>query len=65
MTPQEIKAIEIAQNFKIPFGRYKGKPLDSINSSYLRWLATDCDNAVVSHHADVLWNWREEMDEHI
>ena len=48
----------------MPWGRYKDKPMDSIKSPYLRWLATDCDNPIVSHHADVLWNWREEMDEH-
>ena len=65
MTPQEVKAIETAQKFLMPFGRYKDKPMDSIKSPYLRWLATDCDSPIVSHHADVLWNWREEMDVHI
>ena len=65
MTPLQIKAIETAQVFKMPWGKYRGKELDTVNSSYLRWLAEKCDNPVVSHHADVLWNWREEMDEHI
>jgi len=65
MTPLEIKAIEMAQKFTMPWGRYREKKLDDINSSYLRRLATDCDNPIISHHADVLWRWREEMDEHI
>ena len=65
MTPAEIKAIEMAQAFKMPFGAYRGKELDHVKSSYLRWLAEKCDNPVISHHADVLWNWREEMDCHI
>ena len=65
MTPLQIKAIEIAQDFVMPWGAYRGKPLDSVKSSYLRWLSTECDNPVISHHADVLWQWREEMDEHI
>ena len=65
MTPLQIKAIETAQSFKMPWGAYRGKELDSVNSSYLRWLAEECDNPVISHHADVLWNWREEMDAHI
>jgi len=36
MTPQELKAIETAQKFVMPWGRYKGKPMDSIKSPYLR-----------------------------
>jgi len=65
MTPQEIKAIETAQDFKMPWGKYMGIEMNKIKSSYLRWLAEKCDNPIISHHADVLWNWREEMDCHV
>lgn len=65
MTPLEIKAIETAQSFVMPWGVYRGIPLDRVKSSYLRWLAEKCENPVISHHADVLWSWREEMDCHI
>lgn len=65
MTPLEIKAVEMAQECVMPWGNYRDKCLDDIPSKYLRWLATDCRDAIISHHADVLWNWREEMDCHV
>ena len=65
MNPIQIKAVELAQKQRMPWGRYRGKKMDEIPSGYLRWLAESCDNAIISHHADVLWNWREEMDAHV
>lgn len=56
MTPLEIKAIETAQDYVLPWGVYKGKRLDQVKSSYLRTLALNCHDPIASHHADVLWN---------
>ena len=64
MTPLEVKAIETAQDVVLPWGVYRGKTLDQVKSSYLRTLAMNCHDPIISNHADVLWNWREEMDEH-
>lgn len=64
MTPLQLKAVELAMKTKMPWGKYRGKTLDEIPSTYLRWLAECCDNPIIASHADTLWNWREEMGEH-
>jgi hypothetical protein len=32
------------QALRMPFGRHKGKFLDEIPASYLRWVLRECDN---------------------
>ena len=51
--------------YVLPWGVYRGKTLDDVKSSYLRTLATNCHDPIVSHYADALWEWRESMDEHV
>ena len=65
MTPIQIKAVELAQKQRMPWGRYRGKKMDEIPSSYLRRLSENCDNDIIASHADALWQWREEMDAHV
>lgn len=65
MTPIQIKAVELAQKQRMPWGRYRGKVMDEIPSSYLRRLAENSDNDIIASHADALWQWREEMDAHV
>jgi len=65
MTPQEMKVVETAMAYVLPWGVYRGKTLDDVKSSYLRTLAMSCHDSNASNLADALWNWREQMDEHV
>jgi len=65
MTPAQMKVVEIAMDYVLPWGVYRGKTLDDVKSSYLRTLATNCHDPIVSHYADALWSWRDEMDAHV
>lgn len=64
MTPIQLKAVELAMKYRLPWGKYRGKALDDIPSTYLAWLSECCDNPIIASHAEALWQWREEMDEH-
>lgn len=49
----------------IPFGKYKGQELESLPSSYLLWLAENCDwNDKVCEAADEEWQYREHYNLH-
>jgi len=64
MTPKEMKVVETAMAYVLPWGIYRGKTLDDVKSSYLRILAESCHDQKVAEYADALWQWREEMDVH-
>ena len=56
--------IEAALTVILKYGKYKGKILDSIPSSYLKWASENFDNDIVATAADVVWHWREAQDCH-
>ena len=54
---------------RMPWGKYKGQPIEDLPSSYLRWLAENVDesnprNKAVCLAADAEWQWRERNGEH-
>ncbi len=49
---------------KMPYGKFKGKPMHKIPSGYLRWVAENFDNETVCTAADQEYQWREKYNEH-
>lgn len=49
----------------MPWGKYKGTFLHECPSSYLEWLAENCDwSDKICNAADEEWQWREHHNEH-
>ena len=46
-------------------GKFRGRELSDISSSYLRWLAENCYIDRLATAADLVWRWREKYGEHI
>lgn len=53
------------KEFKMPWGKYRGKAIHTIPSSYLHWLAENCPVDLVSTLADDEWQYREKHNQHI
>lgn len=49
---------------RIYFGKYYGNLLQDIPSSYLKWLAENCDNDEIATNADLEWQYREKYGKH-
>lgn len=49
---------------KMPFGKFKGKEIEEIPSSYLKWGAENIKGPI-SEVMDKEWQWREKYNEHI
>ena len=50
---------------EMPWGKHKGEFIDSLPSSYLYWLASNCDwDTKIQEAADEEWWWREDNNEH-
>ena len=64
MTPEEVKRIELADRFTMPWSKYRGKRLEKLPSSYLLWLAENVDDDAIATSADIVYKWREDNDEH-
>ena len=49
----------------MPWGKYKDEYIDALPSSYLYWLAENCDwDTKIQETADEEWQWRERYNEH-
>ena len=48
----------------IPFGKYKGTNIEDLPSSYLKWLAENCDNDEICEAADEEYRWRKDNNGH-
>jgi hypothetical protein len=49
----------------MPWGRYKGKDMEDMPSSYLRWLSDNCDDNKIRKEAEDEYNFREKWNTHI
>jgi hypothetical protein len=53
------------QGMIMPFGKHKDEYLELLSSSYLKWLAENCEwDIEVQEAADEEWQWREKYNEH-
>ena len=57
--------VEIAMSIILQYGKYKGRILDSVPSNYLKWASKNFNNDTIATAADVLWQWRDDMNCHI
>lgn len=49
---------------KMPFGKYKGREMDSIPSDYLKWVAGNVDDEDLCEAADEEYRFRTDNNEH-
>jgi hypothetical protein len=48
----------------MPWGAFKGKPIESIPSGYLKWLAENCEDNDICEEADEEFRRRTDDNEH-
>jgi len=48
----------------MPFGKHKGEIIEGLPSSYLRWLAEECDMEDIAEAADREYQWRSDHGDH-
>jgi hypothetical protein len=54
-----------AKEIIMPWGKFKGSYIHSCPSSYLRYLAENCDwDTRIQEAADEEYQWRERYNEH-
>jgi len=57
--------MEDENRIEMPWGKHKGEYLDGLPSSYLYFLACNCDwDTKIQEAADEEWLWRERYNEH-
>lgn len=49
---------------QMPFGKHKGKEIKDLPSSYLKWLAENCEDEKICNEADEEYQWRDKWGEH-
>ena len=49
---------------QMPWGKHRGKFIDDLPSSYLRWLAENCDDDAICEAADEEYTWRTDHNAH-
>ena len=48
----------------MPWGKHKGKLVEELPLSYLKWLAEECDDDNICEAADVEYHWRSDHNVH-
>lgn len=48
----------------MPWGKHKGEDLEDIPSSYLKWLAENCEDEEICSAADDEYSWRTDHGKH-
>lgn len=48
----------------MPRGKYAGKTVEEVPSSYLKWVTENWDDEQVVCACESEWNYRERYDEH-
>lgn len=51
-------------DFIMPWGKFSGKSIEDIPSSYLKWLAEECEDDEICEAADAEYEWRTEWKKH-
>ena len=49
---------------RMPFGKYRGKLISDLPSSYLKWLAENSEDETVCKAADEEYRWRSDNNAH-
>lgn len=64
MKPDEVKIIQAALKFRLPWGKHKGTDLDHVPSGYFRWLSESCDDDHIATQSSIVWQWRKRIEGH-
>lgn len=48
----------------MPFGKHKGESISDLPSSYLKWLAENCNDERICQAADEEYRWRDDHNAH-
>ena len=49
---------------QLPFGKFKGREMEDVPSSYLKWLAESCEDELICCAADEEYRFRTDNNEH-
>lgn len=64
MKEGEADALEKTMNLEWRFGKYKGRKMEDLPSSYLKWAAENFSNDTWAAACSLIWNYRKETDTH-
>jgi uncharacterized protein (DUF3820 family) len=57
MTSQDKRQPALTDTDPMPFGKYKGTPMQDVPATYLRWLKNEgCTNVVVANYIHNSWD---------
>lgn len=57
MTSQDKRYPALADLDPMPFGKFKGKPMQDVPATYLRWLKNEgCSNVLVANYIHNSWD---------
>jgi len=48
----------------MPWGKHKGKDIEDLPSSYLKWLTENCDDDKICEASDEGFSWRSDHKAH-
>lgn len=48
----------------MPWGKHRGKDIEDLPSSYLRWLASDCEDDAIQQAAEEEVKFRDDHNAH-
>ena len=51
-------------DFVMPWGKYKGRKIEKIPSSYVKWLAESCEDEDICYTADEEYRRRTDEYDH-
>jgi uncharacterized protein (DUF3820 family) len=54
-----IKEFKVNSELSMPWGKYQGKTIEELPSSYLKWLSEECDDDEIMEAAEEEYKWRE------
>ena len=55
----------MSDEITMPWGKFKGYKIHTLPSSYLKWLAENCEDEVICCAADLEWQERERYNTHL
>ena len=65
LSESDNKLVEEADDFRMPWGAYRGQILSDLPSSYLKWIAENVKQRNICDMADAVWRFREKHNVHI
>lgn len=58
-------AVEKAEGFRMPWGKFRGRKMAEVPDGYLQWLAENSRDDNVATKADIVMQWRDKNGIHV